>query len=73
MKYWVALCNPGQKQETARAQLKTLGVTVGEYNKKGQEFRDCEISEAAFEKLDPLWAHDFIWGHQDEGDTNRDD
>lgn len=44
-----------------REELIALGVKVGTWDLFQSEFQDCEVSETALEKLDPLWGK-YIWG-----------
>lgn len=41
--------------------LTNLGIKLGEYDFKRNEFPSCTIDEKAFTKLDPLWGR-FYWG-----------
>lgn len=48
-------------EETARAELEGMGITLGPLDRETQTFEDCLVSEAAFDKLDSVWGP-YVWG-----------
>jgi hypothetical protein len=57
--YWID-ADPEDKEH-----LESLGIILGKYNKKREEFVDCIISDEAFEKLNKFWFKRYIWGSSD--------
>ena len=47
--------------ESDRVELESFGIILGEYDHQNQEYKDCLISEEAFNKLAPLWGV-YYWG-----------
>lgn len=59
----------------ARPKLEAMGIKLGSFEPDpkgdcGGRFNNCEVSEAAMEKLNPYWGS-FIWGldpvHESQG------
>lgn len=60
---WIQPCDPETSESAARVELETLGVDVGPWHEKIEEFQNCIVSREAMDKLDPLWGR-YIWGLQ---------
>lgn len=55
LKGWISASKGDQEA------LKKLGVVLGPYNDDEQCFEECQVSDEALHKLDPLWGH-YYWG-----------
>lgn len=55
LKGWILATQADQKK------LEEFGVVVGPYNPDEGCFEECQVSDEALDKLDPLWGQ-YYWG-----------
>ena len=60
---WIQPCisNSEKSESKLRAELEALGVDVGLWDAKAEEFQNCIVSRKAMERLGSFWGR-YIWG-----------
>jgi uracil-DNA glycosylase family 4 len=51
-----------ERTKIKKRDLQAMGIRVGKYNYDKSGWLDCRVSTLAFQRLDPLWGTDYIWG-----------